>query len=94
MFFQKEQREKIKKENPTLKTLPQLAKKMGEIWGNMNDEQKKQYQDLAGLDKLRYEEENKRYKELLETEKKEKQEAKKAEKEDEEEEGSEVEESE
>jgi len=93
MFFQKEQRERIKKENPTLKTLPQLAKKMGEIWGNMNDEQKKKYQDLAGLDKLRYEEENKTYKELLETEKKEKQAAKKAEKEDEEE-GSEVEESE
>jgi len=95
MFFQKEQREKIKKENPTLKTLPELAKKMGQIWGNMNDEQKKKYQDLAGGDKLRYEEENKTYKELLETEKKEKQAAKKAEKEeDDEEEGSEVDESE
>jgi len=70
MFFQKEQREKIKKDNPTLKTLPQLAKKMGEIWGLMNDEQKKRYQDQAGQDKLRYEEENKAYKEKLELEKK------------------------
>jgi len=85
MFFQKEQREKIKKDNPTLKTLPQLAKKMGEIWGNMNDEQKKKYQEQAGQDKLRYEEENKAYKEKLELEKKEKQAAKKAEKEEDEE---------
>jgi len=78
MFFQKEQREKIKKDNPTLKTLPQLAKKMGEIWGLMTDEQKKRYQDQAAGDKIRYEEENKAYKEKVELEKKEKQAAKKS----------------
>jgi len=54
MFFQKEQREKIKKDNPTLKTLPQLAKKMGEIWGLMNDEQKKVYFSCSFLTDFNY----------------------------------------
>lgn len=71
MYFQREQREKIKKENPNLKTLPQLAKKMGEIWSAMTDEDKKPYTELSGKDKKRYEEETKAYKLKQELEKKE-----------------------
>jgi hypothetical protein len=41
MYFQRDKRDEIKKENPSLKTLPQVAKKMGEIWGKMNEEEKK-----------------------------------------------------
>jgi len=70
MFFQNAQREKIKKDNPTLKTLPQMAKKMGEIWGKMNDDDKKPYVELATKDKGRFEIENKAYKDKLEKRKK------------------------
>jgi hypothetical protein len=84
MYFQKEQRDQIKKDNPTLKTLPQVAKKMGELWGKMTDEQKKPYLELASKDKLRYEKEIKEYKEKLEREKKEKEAREKEEKEKEE----------
>jgi len=83
MYFQKEKREQIKKENPTLKTLPQFAKKMGEIWQSMNDESKKPYVELATKDKARYEGESKAYKEKLEREKKEKEKKEKEEKEEE-----------
>jgi len=72
MFFQKEKREQIKKDNPTLKTLPQVAKKMGEIWGNMTDDQKKPYNEMAGKDKVRYEQESKAYKEKKAQEEKDK----------------------
>jgi hypothetical protein len=72
MYFQSAQREQIKKDNPTLKTLPQMAKKMGEIWKGMNEEEKKPYQELAGKDKIRYENEKKVFTEKLEREKKEK----------------------
>jgi hypothetical protein len=89
MYFQKEKRETIKKENPTLKTLPQFAKKMGEIWQSMNDEQKKPYVELATKDKGRYEQESKAYKEKLEREKKEKEKKEKEEKEEEDDEESE-----
>jgi len=104
MYFQKEQRADIQKANPSLKTLPQVAKKMGEIWGKMNEEQKKPYLEQASKDKLRYEKEMKEYKEKQEKEKKEKEAREKEEKEkeeadgddddeDEEEDGSEGEES-
>jgi len=72
MYFQREQREQIKKDNPTLKTLPQVAKKLGEIWGKMTEEEKKPYVEMATKDKARYEVQNKAYKEKLEREKKEK----------------------
>jgi len=86
MYFQSAEREKIKKENPTLKTLPQMAKKMGEIWKSMKEEDKKPYLELAAQDKIRYENEKKIFTEKQEREKKEKEakEAKEAkEKEDE-----------
>jgi hypothetical protein len=92
MYFQKEKREQIKKDNPTLKTLPQFAKKMGEIWQGMNDEQKKPYVELAVKDKGRYEVESKAYKEKLEREKKEKEKKEKEEKEEEEDDDDESEE--
>jgi len=74
MYFQNAHREQIKKDNPHLKTLPQFAKKMGEVWRMMSEEEKKPYMELADKDKLRYEQENKAYKEKLEREKKEKEE--------------------
>jgi len=72
MYFQSAQREQIKKENPTLRTLPQMAKKMGEIWKSMNEEEKKPYLELAAKDKIRYENDKKIFTEKLEREKKEK----------------------
>jgi len=62
MFFQKEQREKIKKENPNLKGVPDLAKKMGEIWRGMSEKEKQPYTDLAEKDKERYDREMEVYK--------------------------------
>jgi len=88
MYFQKEKREQIKKDNPTLKTLPQFAKKMGEIWQGMKEDEKKPYVELATKDKARYEVENKAYKEKLEREKKEKERKEKEEKEEEDDEES------
>jgi len=84
MFFQSANREQIKKDNPTLKTLPLMAKKMGEIWKGMNEEEKKPYAELAAKDKIRYENEKKIFKDKQDTEKKEK-EAKEAKEKEEEE---------
>jgi len=71
MYFQNQQREQIKKDNPTLKTLPEMAKKMGQIWKTMNETEKKPYAEMAINDKARYERDMKAYKEKLEREKKE-----------------------
>jgi len=43
MIFQKEQREKIKKDNPELQGVPAIAKKTGEIWRGMSEKEKKNH---------------------------------------------------
>jgi len=55
MFFQKERRESIKKQYPELKTLPLMAKKMGEIWKGFTEEDKRPFVEMATKDKKRYE---------------------------------------
>jgi len=54
MCFQKERREQIKLDNPSLKTLGTLAKKMGEIWRGMSEDEKKPFVELAAKDKKRF----------------------------------------
>jgi len=61
MIFQKEQRENIKKDNPSLQGVPALAKKMGEIWRGMDEKQKKPYTEKAEKDKQRYDKEMEEY---------------------------------
>jgi hypothetical protein len=61
MYFQKDQRDKIKKESG-LKGVPELAKKMGAIWREMTEAEKKPYTDLALKDKERYDREMEVYK--------------------------------
>jgi len=76
MIFQKEQREKIKKDNPELQGVPAIAKKTGEIWRSMSEKEKKPYLELAEKDKIRWEKEmedyNKRKEEEVESNKKKK----------------------
>jgi len=64
MFFQKDQREKIKKENPNISAV-ELAKKLGEIWRKMTVEGKEPYAKEAEKDKERYDRELQEYKKKL-----------------------------
>lgn len=53
IFFTKEFRPIIKRDNPTLK-FGEIAKKLGETWREMDDEEKVPYNKLASEDKIRY----------------------------------------
>ena len=55
-IFMKEKREQIKADNPDLNTA-NLAKKMAEEWKSLDAETKKKWEDLAQVDKDRYEKE-------------------------------------
>jgi len=61
MFFQNEKREQIKKDNPELKKLTDVAKKTGAIWRAMTEEEKKPYKEQAAKDKKRFETEKAEY---------------------------------
>jgi len=60
MFYQKDIREQVKSEFPTLK-MADLAKKIGERWNGLSQEQKQPYADKAALDKTRYEKDMEAY---------------------------------
>jgi len=65
MLFQKEKREEIKAQNPGLRSVTEIAKKMGEIWRKMTDDDKKKYTKQADQDKERYKREIEIYKKGL-----------------------------
>ncbi|OMH79994.1 Non-histone chromosomal protein 6 [Zancudomyces culisetae] len=54
MFFSQENREKVKRDNPSA-TFGELGKLLGEMWKGLSDTQKKPYNDKAAADKQRYE---------------------------------------
>ena len=56
MYFCQTERENILKENPNI-LLGDQSKKLGELWTNLSDEEKKPYIQKAEEDKSRYEEE-------------------------------------
>lgn len=56
MFYSNCIRPELKEKNPDLK-IGDLAKKIGALWQEMKDDEKKKYQDMAAADKERYEEE-------------------------------------
>ena len=56
MCFSEEKRPKLKEENPDEPT-KEIAKMLGEMWRNMNDQDKEHYIKLAQRDKERYDEE-------------------------------------
>jgi len=56
MYFSEEKRGDIQKNNPELK-MGGIAKKLGEMWGKVDDKEKKKYEKLAEEDKDRYEKE-------------------------------------
>ncbi|CAO3642016.1 unnamed protein product [Cunninghamella blakesleeana] len=60
MIFSKENRERIKSENPDA-TFGQIGKLLGEAWKNLDDEGKQKYNKLAEDDKKRYENEKAEY---------------------------------
>uniref|UniRef100_A0A6B2LIQ4 HMG box domain-containing protein n=1 Tax=Arcella intermedia TaxID=1963864 RepID=A0A6B2LIQ4_9EUKA len=82
MLFQKERRAEIKSQNPNLKAVTEIAKKLGEMWRGMTEEEKKKYTKQAEQDKERFKKETEEYKKL---QAKEKAEAEKEEDDDEEE---------
>jgi len=53
MFFCADRRESLKKQFPDLK-VTEMASKLGALWKEMNDDQKKPYQAKAEKDKERY----------------------------------------
>ena len=56
MYFCQTERDNILKENPNI-LLGDQSKKLGELWTNLSDEEKKPYIQRAEEDKSRYEEE-------------------------------------
>eukprot|EP00128_Syssomonas_multiformis_P014526 Colp12_sorted_trinity150504_noHs@19589 len=60
MFFCKENREKIKAENPDA-TFGQIGKLLGEKWASMTEKDKQPYVKKAEEDKKRYEKEIEKY---------------------------------
>jgi len=61
MIFTAEQRDSVKRDNPSLQGATAIAKKLGEIWRGMDEKQKKPYQEKAEKDKQRYEKEMDEY---------------------------------
>ena len=59
-FYQKERREPLKKEKPSLSN-KELISTMSTEWNNMNESAKKKYVELAEEDKKRYEKEKAAY---------------------------------
>ncbi|XP_068701386.1 high mobility group protein B3-like [Montipora foliosa] len=60
MCFSEEKRPKLKEQNPDEPT-KEIAKMLGEMWRNMNDQDKEHYIKLAQRDKERYDEEMKAF---------------------------------
>lgn len=60
MFFSNEVRPKIREEEPELK-LTEISKKIGAMWKEMDEDDKKPYNDKAARDKVRYEKEKAAY---------------------------------
>jgi len=60
MFYSKERRDPLKAAEPDL-AFGDIAKRMGQEWGELNDKKKIKYQKLADADKERYEKEMKGY---------------------------------
>ena len=58
--FMSEVRSKVKEENPNLKT-QEHSKIMGQMWRDMDSEDKKKYEELAEKDKQRYKDEMETY---------------------------------
>ena len=56
LYFSKDKRAEILAEHPGL-PLPEVSKKLGELWKAATAEDKVQYEDLAKTDKERYEKE-------------------------------------
>eukprot|EP01025_Chloroclados_australasicus_P012162 TRINITY_DN1556_c0_g1_i1.p9 TRINITY_DN1556_c0_g1~~TRINITY_DN1556_c0_g1_i1.p9 ORF type:complete len:101 (+),score=18.27 TRINITY_DN1556_c0_g1_i1:131-433(+) len=54
MWFSKVKREEVKQKHPD-KKVTEIGKVLGEMWRGLNDDQKKEYQDMAEQDKRRYE---------------------------------------
>jgi len=53
ILFCRDNREDIKNENPEMKAT-EITKKLGEMWKDLDDEDKKEYQEKANEDKKRY----------------------------------------
>ena len=60
MQFNNANRARIKKENPDA-TFAQVAKLVSEAWKSIDAEEKKKYEDMAKVDKKRYEDAMKNY---------------------------------
>ncbi|KAJ1847340.1 Non-histone chromosomal protein 6 [Coemansia sp. RSA 2611] len=54
MFFSQDRRAQVQEDNPNV-TFGQIGKILGGLWKEMNEEQKKPYQDKAKKDQARYE---------------------------------------
>ena len=55
LFFCDEKRAAVQKKNPG-KKMGDISKVLGQLWGNISDEERKKFQDLHEKDKDRYEE--------------------------------------
>lgn len=62
MFFSIEIGPQVRKENPEM-SITEVAKAVGNLWKELNEEKRKKYEELMENDKTRYEQEMELYKE-------------------------------
>ncbi|KAG2499803.1 hypothetical protein HYH03_002099 [Edaphochlamys debaryana] len=60
MWFCKEMREAVKADNPGA-SVTDIGRRLGELWKEANEEEKRKFHKLADEDKERYNRENARY---------------------------------
>ena len=61
LLFCKEARSKVKEELPNAR-LPEIAKKLGQLWAKCDGDEKKKFEDQSKEDKQRYLEDMEKYK--------------------------------
>lgn len=64
VFFAKEQRKKLQDEYPD-DTFQDLSTKLGEMWKTLPEEEREYYEEMSLVDKIRFKEEKKVYKQQL-----------------------------
>ena len=64
VFFAKDQRHKLQAEFPN-ESFQDLSKRLGQLWQNLSDEEREYYEELSLIDKSRFKEEKRVYRQQL-----------------------------
>lgn len=62
MHFMQDAREQVKSDNPHISDIKDIAREVGRRWNDLSEQQRKYYEEMAEVDKSRYQKEIKEYK--------------------------------